>query len=153
MGNPLLPRWRRLDLITLFVIGLLVIDGKAHLSRLGHQFAEVAILLVWVVLMYLWLQANASAISQEQWQKNGKTYRIVPGHITVYRNSALPGYRSSDFNESARGSSCYNQTSTAPENDSVHTLDPSPVPSVRDIATSVPDATETASTGSTGTVI
>lgn len=148
-SNPVRPRYRMLDLILILVIGLLVIEAKAHLSSVGHQFAEIAIVLVWVVLMYLWLQGNASAISQEQWQKSGRTYRIVPGHITVYRNSALPGYRTSDFNESARGSSRSSQTSTAPENDSLYTLDPSSVRSVSAVAASEPDANETASCAST----
>ncbi len=116
-GIPVRPRWRVLDLILIVVIALLVVEARAHLSSLGHEFAEVAIVLVWVVLMYLWLQANAAAISQEQWRKTGKTVRIAPGCITVYRKSSLPASQKAEPAQPLSSAPGHHQVSTAQQDE------------------------------------
>lgn len=151
--NPLLPRWRLLDLIMLLAIGLLVIDGKAHLSRLGHEFAETAILLVWLVTICVWLLANASAISREQRQESGSSYRAVSERTTVYRSNAQPANQRSDFAESLRGSPSNDQASTLPGNNSLPTLDASSAASASDVPASQPDAHATAPGGLTERMI
>ena len=87
------PRWWLLDVIMVFVMGLLMLDARAHLSESGHQIAAVAVVLVWLVLITAWLRANASAIEHANERSNPRMQRILPGHITVYRGSALPENR------------------------------------------------------------
>lgn len=146
-GNSVRPRWRVLDLILILVIGLLVIEAKAHLSSLGHQFAEVAILVVWLVLTWVWLQANASAISQEQWQKSRRTYRIVPGRITVYRSDARMASQTSALAHPVGGFLGNDQAPTAQRDNAVDTLDPASAAPENMVPTSPPDTKETAPRG------
>jgi hypothetical protein len=57
------PQWRWLNLIVLLAVGLLALDGRTHLSELGHEAAEIGIVLATFGLIGLWLLANAGAIS------------------------------------------------------------------------------------------
>lgn len=68
-GNNSRPQWRWLNLIVLLAIGLLALDGRAHLSAMGHEAAEIGIVLVVFGLIGLWLLANAGAISSEPWDR------------------------------------------------------------------------------------
>jgi hypothetical protein len=63
------PKWRLLNLIVLLAVALLVVDSRAHLSQLGHELAEGAIVLATFGLLGLWLSANAEAIRQEPWDR------------------------------------------------------------------------------------
>lgn len=146
-GNPVRPKWRVLDLILIVVIALLVVEARAHLSSLGHEFAEVAIVLVWVVLMYLWLQANAAAISQEQWRKTGKTVRIAPGRVTVYRSSSLPASQKAEPTQPLSSAPGHHQASTAQQDNALDTPDPASAASETVVPTISPAAKETAPRG------
>ncbi len=95
------PRWWLLDVIMVFVMGLLMLDARAHLSESGHQIAAVAVVLVWLVLITAWLRANASAIEQANGRSNPRMQRILPGHITVYRGNPLPENRAGSSQDAA----------------------------------------------------
>mgnify|MGYP003383638674 CR=1 FL=1 len=97
------PRWWLLDVIMVFVMGLLMLDARAHLSESGHQIAAVAVVLVWLVLITAWLRANASAIEQANGRSNPRMQRILPGHITVYRSNPLPENRAVAVGPAERG--------------------------------------------------
>lgn len=83
------PRWWLLDLIMVLVMGLLMVDARAHLSESGHQIAAVAVVLLWLVLIASWLRANAFALEQAEGRSDLSRQRILPSRITVYRGNAL----------------------------------------------------------------
>ena len=66
-NNTTRPKWRLLDLIIVLAVGLLALDARAHLSQIGHEAAEVGIVLVIFGLIGLWLWTNADAISSQPW--------------------------------------------------------------------------------------
>lgn len=146
-GIPVRPRWRVLDLILIVVIGLLVVEARAHLSSLGHEFAELAIVLVWAVLMYLWLQANAAAISQEQWRKTGRTYRIASGRITVYQDNSLSASQKAKPTQPLSSAPGHHQASTAQQDNAGDTPDPASAAAETVVPTSSLAAKETAPRG------
>lgn len=64
-NNNTRPKWRLLNLIVVLAFGLLALGARADLSQLGHEAAEIGIVLVVFGLIGLWLHANAAAISIE----------------------------------------------------------------------------------------
>lgn len=67
MQNNPRPKWRLLNLIVVLAFGLLALDARAHFSQVGHEAAEIGIVLVTFGLIGLWLLTNAGAISREPW--------------------------------------------------------------------------------------
>ncbi len=68
-NNNTRPKWRFLNLIVALAVGLLALDAHAHLSQLGHEAAEIGIVLVVFGLIGLWLHSNAEAIRNEPWDR------------------------------------------------------------------------------------
>ncbi len=69
MQNNTRPKWRLLNLIVVLAFGLLALDARVHLSQIGHEAAEIGIVLVIFGLIGLWLHANAEAIRGEPWNR------------------------------------------------------------------------------------
>lgn len=143
-GNSARPSWWMLDLIMIFVIGLLLLEARTHLSSLGHEFTEVAIVGVWVVLIYFWLHANASALGHEQWQQTRRADRIASRRITVYNSGSLSASQTAAPAQPVSSLPGNDQASRAHRTDGVNPLDtPSAVP--QNLAPiSLPDTRETA---------
>jgi hypothetical protein len=58
------PKWWQLYLTFPLLIGLFVLDHRLRLSTRGHLMLQIGILLLVYGLIYMWLKANAFALSR-----------------------------------------------------------------------------------------
>ena len=74
------PKWWQLYFTFPLLIVLFVVDARLRISARGHQVVQIGILLLVYGLLYLWLKANATALSN-------MGQRHDHGRITIIRVS------------------------------------------------------------------
>ena len=77
-SQTLRPQWWQLYLGLPLLLALFIVDHQLDLSVLGHQVAQIAIVLLIYGFIYVWLKANRRAFSQMDREQNG-------GRIVVMR--------------------------------------------------------------------
>jgi hypothetical protein len=58
------PKWWQLYLTFPLLVALFMLDARLKISMRGHQAVQIGILLLIYGLVYVWLKANASALSR-----------------------------------------------------------------------------------------
>jgi hypothetical protein len=86
------PKWWKLYLIFPLLIALFIFDSHLKLSSRGHQVVQLGIILLVYGLIYLWLKANSSALSQmdpNQYHGTITVIRIPPYQLHQEKNPML----------------------------------------------------------------
>ncbi len=109
------PSWWLLYLSLPMMIGLALIETHLSLSDTGHRLAEIIIVLVTFGYMWIWLNANAGALIQEdlvRWRAAVRTESssVTPRAVAIVRIDENPNrqprqVRDSIFRRLARLSS------------------------------------------------
>ena len=88
-SNYVRPKWWQLYLIFPLLIALFMLDNRLKLSLRGHQVVQIGIILFVFGLMYLWLKANARALSEmdgSQYSGRAWVIQILPYELTGLEN-------------------------------------------------------------------
>jgi hypothetical protein len=81
--SSLRPKWWQLYLIFPLLIALFALDHRLRLPTRGHIVLQVGILLFVYGLIYLWLKANAKALSNmDQKQDHG---RVIISRVLLHQ--------------------------------------------------------------------
>jgi hypothetical protein len=75
------PRWGWIYLMFLIIMGLLWLESHAALTVLGHQAAQIGLVLVFFALVHAWLRAERVALMRQSLDDAARhdfTYQLVP---------------------------------------------------------------------------
>ena len=78
------PKWWQVYLTLPLLAVLFVVDSRLRLSTRGHQIVQISIILLVYGLIYLWLKANAAALSRadrERYHGKVTVLRISPSQL------------------------------------------------------------------------
>ncbi len=77
-SRTLRPKWWQLYLVLPLLLALFIVEHGLNISVLGHQVAQIGIILLIYGFIYVWLKANRRALSHLDGEQNG-------GRIVVMR--------------------------------------------------------------------